>query len=190
MRWRQQARLLEQYQICFMQLHDAIALIQNKYIHKKTTQHWAELGCGSGLFTHALATQLAAGSIIHAIDKNISAFKKFASPVTIKREQLDFVKDALDLHDLDGVLMANALHFVQNKINFLARLRPLIKQNGHILIVEYDTDIANPWVPYPISFLSSRQLFIDTGYAAVIKLHEMPSKYNRAHIYAAIIEAQ
>jgi ubiquinone/menaquinone biosynthesis C-methylase UbiE len=170
-----------------MQLQDAIDLIQNKTIQTHTHQQWADLGCGAGLFTHALANMLQAGSIIYAVDKNIAAFKKFSSQAVIKPIQLDFVAADINLHDLDGVLMANSLHYVKDKIAFIYKLSKITKAGAHLLFVEYDTDTANPWVPYPASFSVLQQLFIDTGYNAISKLHEHPSVYNRASIYSAIV---
>ena len=52
-----------------MQLSEAIELIQKINIPGNKPQVWADLGCGDGLFTRALATLLPEGSIIHAVDK-------------------------------------------------------------------------------------------------------------------------
>jgi hypothetical protein len=54
-----------------------------------------------------------------------------------------------------------------------------------MLLVEYDMDTANPWVPYPVSFTSLMQLFQELGYTTIQHLGELPSRYNRANIYAA-----
>jgi SAM-dependent methyltransferase len=48
--------------------HDAVALIDTPWLHSKTPLRWADLGCGSGTFTLALADLLAPGSSIEAID--------------------------------------------------------------------------------------------------------------------------
>jgi len=170
-----------------MQLQEAIALIQNKTIQTNAQQEWADLGCGAGLFTHALANLLQAGSIIHAVDKNIATFKKYSSQVMVKPMQLDFVTADIYLQALDGVLMANSLHYVKDKIALINKLSQITKTNAHLLIVEYDTDISNLWVPYPVSFSALQQLFSKAGYSTVSKLHEHPSLYNRAGIYSALI---
>ena len=171
-----------------MQLQEAISLIQNKTIQSNTVQQWADLGCGSGLFTHALASLLPAESTVYAVDKNISSFKKIVQPgITISPMQLDFITGNLKFYDLDGILMANSLHYVNHKHAFINKVSHTMKAGGCMLVVEYDTDIANTWVPYPLSFQSLQQLFTAAGYSVISKLHQHPSVYNRANIYSAII---
>jgi hypothetical protein len=48
--------------------------------------------------------------------------------------------------------MANALHFVRDQTGFLERAGKWLKPHGCFLLVEYDTDLRNPWEPYPLSF--------------------------------------
>ena len=55
------------------------------------------------------------------------------------------------------------------------------------LIVEYDTEISNPWVPFPLSFISLENLFKKAEFTSVIKINEKPSVFRRAKIYSALI---
>lgn len=167
-----------------MQLNDAIALI-GRSLPGRT---WADLGCGSGLFTYALAHLLPRGSTIYALDKSRTALTGHPNPqeVIIHRQQTDFVKDAIALPRLDGILMANALHYAADKQPLLAKLGRSLKENGVFLAVEYDTEKANPWVPYPIKFDALRELFHANGYTAVTKLGERPSIYGAGKMYAAL----
>ncbi len=75
-----------------MTIQEATDLIRHDRITSLTKNVWADLGCGSGIFTHALANLLCEGSIIYAVDKNISAFKKipFSKNVIIKPVELNF----------------------------------------------------------------------------------------------------
>lgn len=175
-----------------MTLNDAILLIQNKNINVGTKNVWADLGCGSGLFSYALANLLNEESIVYAIDKNISSFKTNSSvnQVSVKPIELDFEKTPLPFKNVDGILMANSLHFVKDKIIFLEKIKHYLNKNGQFLIVEYDTEIANHWVPYPISFLSLKKLFNDVGYSSVSKINEMPSAFNRGNLYSTIARNQ
>src|ERR1700740_3340826 len=100
-----------------MQLIEAIKLIQHKDITQAEPQTWADLGCGSGLFTQALASLLNNNSTIYAVDKNIGTFKKFSTSVSIELLRLDFITANLSLTNLDGVIMANSLHYVKEKFS-------------------------------------------------------------------------
>lgn len=172
-----------------MTIEEATDLIRHDYIASLAKSVWADLGCGSGIFTHALANLLNDNSLIYAVDKNIAAFKKrpFSKNVIIKPVELNFEISKLPFDNLDGILMANSLHFVKDKRSFLEKIKNSLNDNGLFLLVEYDTDSSNFWVPYPVSFLSLRQIFNDVGYDSVIKINEMPSRFNKANLYAAII---
>ncbi|HZE85474.1 MAG TPA: class I SAM-dependent methyltransferase [Puia sp.] len=151
---------------------------------------WADLGCGSGLFTDALARMLPDKSIIFGVDKS-TGFLSHATPggVSIVFRQADFQKEEIDLHNLDGILMANALHYVNDKPGFLFGLKHRLNAGASFLIVEYDSDRPVPsWVPYPVSFASLQQLFRDAGYSRIRKLATHPSIYHSGEMYAAFIE--
>src|SRR5450432_1012140 len=173
-----------------MNLLDAVSLIKHNSIAEKANASWADLGCGSGLFTYALANLLQSGSSIVAIDKTVTSLQKFSNPqnITVHTKQLDFVKDPLPFHNLDGILMANSLHFVADKINFIDSIGKTLSAKGFFLIVEYGTDKSNRWVPFPVSSKSLQALFAKAGHVSFIKLNEMPSLYNTSNIYAAIIK--
>jgi trans-aconitate methyltransferase len=172
-----------------MKLSEAIELISNSEVSTLDPSIWADLGCGSGLFTHALTQLLAPGSTIYAIDKDVSAWNKNSQEknVTIKITAADFERDDLPLDHLDGIMMANSLHFVRDKIFLFNKLRQYMKTHGFFLIVEYDMDTANPWVPFPVSFQSLKQLFEKLPDGSMHRIHERPSVYNRANIYSALI---
>lgn len=92
------------------------------------------------------------------------------------------------MRDLDGILMANSLHYVRDKLELIQKLSACLKPGGNFLIVEYDTDVpVSHWVPYPVSFSKLKQLFGVTGYGIVEKLGERKSAYGRANLYAAWI---
>ncbi len=172
-----------------MELNDAISLIQTTGIESDTTQTWADLGSGSGLFTRALAHILVAKSKIYAIDRNLASFKlkSLSNNIQIIPIQLDFLKDTLDLKFLNGILMANALHFVPDKKNFLDKTEAWFKDRPKFLIVEYDTDKPNPYVPYPLSFLTLQKLFQNAGFYSIVKITERPSLYSSGKMYSAIV---
>jgi len=173
-----------------MTLQEGIALIKTDKIDSFKAATWADLGCGSGLFTNALASLLADESTIYAADKNLSSFHKDSSlkSILIKPVELNFERTPLPFNNLDGILMANSLHYVKNKKDFFEKIKTCLNANGCFLIVEYDMEIANHWVPYPISFLSLKKLFHDVGFSFVEKISERPSAFNRGNLYSAIVE--
>jgi trans-aconitate methyltransferase len=165
---------------------DAIELI-TKGISANAPQRWADLGCGSGTFTAALSSLLLPGSQIFAVDKQHQVFPE-NHQVIINFIQADFEKDMLPLSGLDGILMANSLHFTQNKIQLIRKLETYFISNPTFLIVEYDTNSGNRWVPFPLAFQNLKDLFKELDYATINKIAEHPSVYNDAFIYSALIQ--
>ena len=114
---------------------------------------WADVGAGTGTFTRALRSLLRPGSRIYAVDNDpaaIAALKKLGEGVTAI--EADFARPFTlpDPSLLDGMLLANALHFLPDAGEVLTRLALQLKPGGRVVIVEYDRRAANPWVPYPI----------------------------------------
>lgn len=173
-----------------MELSDAIALITPSSGISLPQGPWADLGCGSGLFTHALANLLPAGSTIYAWDKNSVPLTPLPNPhhITIQRAQLDFQKEHLPVTSLKGIVMANALHYVADKKSLLHKLIPHLTAEGSFLIVEYDTTKANQWVPYPIPFHNLQQLMKTIEFTAAVKLGERTSLYRSGNMYAALFK--
>lgn len=189
---------------------EAIALLDNPVLRGLTGRpHWADLGCGAGVFTLALANFLPTGSTIDAIDLNPGIAKQTTNNnVTIQPRTADFTK--LNLADLgapvsthsfslptspspgliDGILMANALHYVKNQPALLQRLHTALKPGGIFLLVEYDTDIPLPrWVPYPLSFTTATHLFAPPHWQTLQKANERPSAFGRSTLYTAYTTA-
>ena len=165
-----------------MTLTEAKALVNCDPLHVPHAQTWFDLGCGSGLFSEALHELLPAGGLIYAVDKQPTTFNN----KNIHFLQLDFVKDPLlDVH-ADGILMANSLHYVKDKLLLLNKIKSNLKSTGVFLLVEYDTEASNPWVPYPISFQVASDLFRRLGFETAYKIAEMPSRFDNRKIYAAI----
>jgi trans-aconitate methyltransferase len=173
-----------------MRVRDARLMLAESHVETTGPMTWADLGCGDGTFTRALAGLLAPGSVIHAMDVDASALRSLAhdGEVRIDTHVGDFTKQPWPFGPLDGILMANSLHYVREQMSFIRACTPRMTARRRFLIVEYDTDSANPWVPYPLSRARLAEVFVAAGYASVTVLGTRASVYRRANMYAALIE--
>lgn len=152
---------------------------------------WADLGSGGGAFTLALADLLGESGVIHSVDRDAQALGTQARAfgdrfpaATLRQYQADFSRP-LSLPTLDGVVMANALHFVRNKAAVLTLVRGYLRPGGRFVLVEYDADAGNPWVPYPISLRSWLDLAGEVGFGGTHEIARVPSRF-LGSIYAAL----
>ena len=171
-----------------MTIDEAAALIAHSSLDGST---WADLGCGDGTFTRALATLLQDGSTIHAMDQDRRALagmpRRYADAALVTHVG-DFTAQPWPFGDLDGALFANSLHYVRDKAGLLRACATAFSRQ-RLLIVEYDTDIANPWVPYPVSAGKLAQVLTEAGLSKVTWLATRPSRYRSAALYAVLAEA-
>jgi ubiquinone/menaquinone biosynthesis C-methylase UbiE len=144
---------------------------------------WADLGSGEGAFTLALAELIGATGEIYSVDVDADALRRQERAmrarfpeVTVYYVAADFTR-APKLPRLDGVVMANSLHFQRDKIDVLRFVRGRVKSNGRLLLVEYDTDSGNAWVPYPLSYPSWERLARSAGFARTRLLARAPSRF-------------
>jgi ubiquinone/menaquinone biosynthesis C-methylase UbiE len=152
---------------------------------------WADLGAGGGAFTLALAELLELGAVIYAVDRERGSLRQLAgamqarSPrVTLHTLAADFTQP-LALPPLDGIVMANSLHFVRRKEAVLQLVRSYLKPGGRLLLVEYNTDRGNMWVPHPLSYPTWEQLAAACGFAHTELLATQPSSF-LGEFYAAM----
>jgi len=173
-----------------MLLRDAVEMFEGADLAAAGPTRWADLGSGSGRFTLALAEHLAPGSVIHAMDRDGRALARLDTHhgnARIQTHRGDFTKQPWPFTELDGILMANSLHYVKDGHAFIRRCQSQLRPAHSFLIVEYDTDKANPWVPYPLSRITLADLFRDAGYTSFRTLGSRPSLYHRAALYAALV---
>jgi trans-aconitate methyltransferase len=152
-------------------------------------ERWADLGCGDGTFTRALASVLPRGSAIEAMDLDaaaLGAIPRASSGVAISTHVGDFTVVPWPFAVPVGVLLANSLHYVRDQAGFLRRAAAAMTR-PRFLIVEYDTDEPNPWVPHPISRPTLAHLCREAGLPAPTTLGTRPSRYRRAPLYSALI---
>ncbi len=122
---------------------------------------------------------------IYAVDKDAGALRQLARgmqtqfpAVTLHCVTGDFTQP-LALPALDGVVMANSLHFIQRKEPVLQQVRSYLQPAGRLLLVEYNTDTGNMWVPHPLSFPTWAKLAARCGFADTELLATQPSRFLR-----------
>jgi len=146
---------------------------------------WADLGAGEGAFTLALSNLLGREAHIVAVDKDAGALRALDGRFETRVD--DFTR-ALDLHDLDGVVMANSLHFVRDKQPVLEAVRRMLRPGGRLILVEYGTDRGNHWVPYPFSYARWETMAAQAGFKNTRLLKTIPSRW-LGSMYSALSEA-
>lgn len=178
-----------------MELKDAVQLITHIITHNDFSpinrKVWADLGCGSGTFTLALASILDSRSSIYAVDSNTSILSSIPAKynnTSIKKITTDFIVDDMPFNNLDGLLMANSLHYVKEKEAFVTRLKSYLNPDACFLVIEYDSNTSNLWVPYPLDFYSLKTLFTKLGYVNISKLNTRASIYGNRLMYSALIK--
>jgi len=166
---------------------DHVALIRDAVTPGDT---WLELGSGTGAFTLALADLLGAGGRIHSIDSDRAALSTQAEALRsrfpsmrLDERSADFTRQ-LGFSGMDGVLMANSLHFVKAKAPVLALVRSYLKPGGTFVLVEYDADRGNLWVPHPISYTTWLAVAPAAGFSGARLLGRVPSRFLHA-IYSS-----
>ena len=152
---------------------------------------WADLGSGRGAFTLALADLLGPMGRIYSIDKDCGALRQQEQTMraqfpraAVEYLPADFTR-RLDLPPLDGVVMANSLHFQRDKQSLVQLVRSYLKPGGRLILVEYNTDRGNFAVPYPLSYSTWETLARQAGFAETRLLMMRPSRF-LGSIYSAL----
>lgn len=172
-----------------MKSAEIIALIEKGVRRGETA--WAELGSGDGAFTLALRALLGPDADIYSVEADGSrlahqegAFRSGPGVARATFIEADFTR-SLKLPPLDGLLMANALHFVEDQPAFLQQLPRYLKPSGKLLIVEYDITRGSIYVPRPVSYLRLTELVTGAGFESPTLLATARSRY-WSRIYAAL----
>ena len=154
---------------------------------------WADIGSGRGAFTLALAELLGPGGEIHSVDRDARALRDQQESLRVRFPETaahfhaaDFTRP-LDLPALDGLVMANALHFIGDarKKSVVARLKDYLRPGGRFILVEYNVDHGNLWVPHPLSYPTWEVLAAHCGFSSTRLLAKTPSSFLH-EFYAAL----
>src|SRR5260221_6129111 len=124
-----------------MDTRDAVALLAGAVPREPGT--WADLGAGTGTFTRALVELLGPKARIYAVDRDaraVAALARWAEKdaSNVIAVAADFTEPfdlpGLPAPQLDGVLLANALHFVSDGEAVLRRLAELVRPGRRVVV--------------------------------------------------------
>ena len=152
---------------------------------------WADFGSGTGAFTLALAELIGPAGVIYSIEQDRSALaqqerslhERFPNAIVHYRNA-DFTHP-IDLPALDGIVMANALHFHRHKEPIVQLLKSYLRPYGHFILVEYNVEQGNSAVPYPVSYRIWEELARRCGFTQTQLLKTRPSRFLK-EIYSAV----
>jgi ubiquinone/menaquinone biosynthesis C-methylase UbiE len=153
---------------------------------------WLELGAGRGAFTLALAELVGVGGSIVALDRDSTALHALRADLRTRFPAVGVDTVVADFSrplpftpgSFDGLLMANSLHFVRDKLPVIRAAVALLRPSGRFVLVEYGSNRGNPWVPWPIDFETWERLAMAAGLGSVRRIAEVPSRF-LGSIYAA-----
>jgi tRNA A58 N-methylase Trm61 len=156
---------------------------------------WADFGSGTGAFTLALADLIGPAGVIYSIEQERSALAQQQRsmqarfPNSIVHYRLaDFTRPIRDsVPPLDGIVMANALHFHRHKEPIVQLLKSYLRPQARFILVEYNIEQGNSAVPYPVSFRQWEDLAQRCGFDRTRLLMTRPSRFLR-EIYSAASE--
>jgi SAM-dependent methyltransferase len=161
---------------------------------------WADFGSGQGAYTLALADLIGPGSTLYSIDNDAGALatqaKLMASQfpqVQLQQITADFIMPLQPaLPPLDGLVMANALHLVpqHQKAAVVKLLKSYLKSDGRWLLVDYNVDFGNFWVPYPLSYTRWEALARECGFEHVRLVAKHPDNFLKESYLAECLTIQ
>ena len=172
-----------------MTIQEAIEFIRPVIIPPRGV--WADIGAGTGLFSQALMEILDQGKVI-AVDKSPHPLYSIipSGLVTFEIVEADFQKP-VHLPSLDGIIMANSLHYAQEHIEVLNNVLGSLKKDSPFILIEYDTDNPRkPWIPNPVSLGSFRKLCSKIGLRDPVEKGRRGSVYGDNEIYLALTSKQ
>jgi SAM-dependent methyltransferase len=130
---------------------------------------WADLGAGGGVFTRALASLVGARGQVVAVDEDERALAGLMRWAATLRGGPEIVVIKADISRpfalpiVDGVVMANVLHFVADAGEVLSRVAERLRPGGRVVVIEYEGRRPSRWVPHPLSAARFAELAAGAG---------------------------
>lgn len=178
-----------------MNVNEAVAFLRPAI--GSTSGSWADLGAGRGVFTEALATILDEDATILAVEKDggaLQALRRLANRITpdgrifVTKGDLERPRAIPNLEKMRpaGVLLSNVLHYLVEPRGVLRELALLLRPGGRIVVIEYDRNRANRWVPYPLPLDRMADVAAAAGLTMSRVMSRRPSAY-QGDMYSVIL---
>ena len=134
-------------------------------------QDFADIGCGTGLFTLPAAEIGGQKAIVYAIDiseEMLMDVKQYAQEAGLHQIQT-VISDEYDMkikeNSVDFVLICTVLHEIEDKRRFLAEAKRICKSNGKMAIIEFNETQTNygPPLSHRLGRLYVKELLSELG---------------------------
>jgi precorrin-6B methylase 2 len=154
---------------------------------------WADFGSGTGAFTLALADLIGPAGVIYSIEQDRSALaqqerslrERFPQSI-VHYHVADFTRPIrAGVPALDGIVMANSLHFHRSQEPIVQLLKSYLRPQGRFILVEYNIEQGHSAVPYPLSYRQWQVLAARCGFNHTQLLKTRPSRFLK-EIYSAV----
>ncbi|MEO3946021.1 class I SAM-dependent methyltransferase [Gorillibacterium sp. CAU 1737] len=112
-----------------------------KYLVDAKTKHAIDFGCGTGLVGLDLATEFASVLFLDTSPNMIEQIKQKIADLSISNADtlcFDFEKESLPELHVDYIFMVQVLLHIPDIQPVLTRLFDVLKEGGHLLIVDFD----------------------------------------------------
>jgi ubiquinone/menaquinone biosynthesis C-methylase UbiE len=117
-------------------------LVRELYL--KPGDRVADIGCGTGVYTMALAQEVGAMGVVYAVDVHREALHTLAGTldkrgiINVEMLWADVEKAiSIDAYSLDAVVLSNILFQLENVDKALSLIAKLIKPEGQLLVVDW-----------------------------------------------------
>ncbi len=157
---------------------------------------WADLGCGEGAFTLALAQLVGhEDARIHAVDRDARALNAVTLALRARWPRIQLETHFADLATfgglpaLDGALLAFTLGDIPKQAALLARVRTWLRPGGRLVVVEYDGGAGDPMVPHPCAWKQFQHMATDAGFTKPRLTGWVQSRF-ATRVYGAACDAK
>jgi ubiquinone/menaquinone biosynthesis C-methylase UbiE len=138
---------------------------------------WIDAGCGNGTYTIPLATLV---SEVIALDKNKNNLSylesKITSKMNIRTQHFDFSKPSWYSSFVDGILFGFSLHYDPKHRTALEHAYQQLKPGGKLVVIEYSSEKAVSWVPYPLPMEKLIKILKSLSFFSIDIIQSLPPR--------------